>query len=344
MRRVGTLFPLIISYDNVRLAWRKVIRGKSDRKDILEFKKDLDINLLNITQLLSRGDFRFGRYKVFTIHDPKEREIRAADIPERIVHHAIMNILDPLFDSRQISDSYACRKNKGTAAAILRVFKYAKTRPYFLKLDIRKYFDSIDHEILFSQLGRFIKDVSVLNTLRMIIDSHNVLPGKGLPIGNLTSQYFANHYLGVLDHNMKDGMKIPVWIRYMDDIICLGNSKNELNHICNHVESFTESRLALSLKPKIIGKTVGGVPFLGFLIKPNEIFPMQKTKIRFKRNFGNLDYLYRHSYISEEDYAARTASLCAHLEIARARGFMHNVVYGRVLRQQPGQTRRQLEQ
>ncbi len=344
MTRAGNLFDLILTRENFRSAWLKSIRGKSDRPEVLKFRENLDSNLDELCSTLAQERFTFGDYRTFTIHDPKERMICAASFPERVVHHAIMNVLDPVFERCQIADSYACRRGKGTLAAVLRAFHCIKNKDWFLKLDVRKYFDSIDHGILKRMLLGKIKDRAVLDVLDLIIDSYSTLPGKGLPIGNLTSQYFANHYLAALDHEVTDRLRIGPWIRYMDDMLCLCDSKDRLSVLYEDLADFAGGRLSLELKPKILDRSDCGAPFLGFLIKPSGIFLARKSKVRFRKRYHALWHGFGQGLMSEIDFSARSSSLCAHTEIARSRSFRQNVIHGRVLWRQPRESRRQLEQ
>ncbi|GHV19544.1 hypothetical protein FACS189494_01420 [Spirochaetia bacterium] len=188
------------------------------------------------------------------------------------MHHAIMNILEPLFERQMIYHTYACRKNKGAHAAVLYAFKNGKSNNLFLKLDVRKYFDSIDHAVLKQKLNRIIKDVRVLNLLFGIIDSYHNDTGRGLPIGNLTSQFFANLYLSGMDHYINEQQKPAAYVRYMDDFILWAGVKNELKGMYKKIENYTENELNLKLKQPVIGKTEYGLPFLGFMIKKAGIY------------------------------------------------------------------------
>ena len=163
MKRKGYLIEQIADPENLRMAFWKAQIGKSAKKDVAAFREHLDVNLLKIRNQILEGSFRFGNYHYFSIYDPKERVICAAEFRERVLHHAIMNICALDFENRQIPYSYACRKGKGTFAALQKAAYYQKTYQWYLKLDVRKYFDSIDHEVLFSQLQRIYKDEQLLN-------------------------------------------------------------------------------------------------------------------------------------------------------------------------------------
>lgn len=161
----------------------------------------------------------WGHYHQFTIYDPKVRVISAAPFCERVMHHAIMNVLEPVFENHLMFHSYACRKGKGIQAAILYAFSCSKAHHWFLKLDIRKFFDSISHQILKNQLRRLFKDTRLLFLLDSLIDSYQTSPATGLPIGNLTSQFFANHYLFAMDHYILEKLRPRAYVRYMDDFV-----------------------------------------------------------------------------------------------------------------------------
>ena len=203
-RRVGNLMPRIASLDNLHEAFLRAARGKGGKMAVVDFRNHLDKNLLCIQRQLLDGTFHFGQYHFFTIYDPKRRVICAASFPERVVFHAMMRICHPIFDQYQVFDSYASRIGKGTYKALDRARRFANNYEWFAKIDARKYFDSISHEVLLAQLSRLFKDAQLLIFFRNLLDTYAVQPGCGLPIGNLTSQYFANHYLSVADHYIKE--------------------------------------------------------------------------------------------------------------------------------------------
>jgi RNA-directed DNA polymerase len=171
-----------------------------------------------------------------------------------------MNVLDPIFERVQIHHSYACRRGKGTQAAVLKAFHFSKSKPWFLKLDVRKYFDSIAHRILKPQLERLIKDPFALAALSAIIDSYETKPGRGLPIGNLTSQYFANHYLAGLDHFVREKLLIGPYLHYMDDMVLWSADKESLAAAFPRIEEYVRRELDLELKSPILNRAAGGLP------------------------------------------------------------------------------------
>lgn len=344
MKRFGDLLPQIIDYQNLRLAWLKALRGKRKCNAVLLFSRNIDANLTKIKTRLESDNPGWGNYRSFTITDPKERIISAAPFPERVMHHAIMNILEPVFERQMIHHSYACRKGKGTHAAVLYAFHQAKARAWFLKLDVRKYFDSIDHEVLKHQLCRLIKDSTLLKHLYLLIDSYQTTPGKGLPIGNLTSQFFANLYLSEFDHCILERLKPSGYVRYMDDFVLWAESKEALLNAYGKIDSFCQTRLKLNLKPAVLGKSSSGVPFLGFLIKKQGIYLLKKSKNRMKKSALRIAYGLEDGTFDETKAAERAISINAAASFARCRSFCSILWHGSHFGHEPRQTRRQLEQ
>ena len=200
MKRAGNLYRLIVEPDNLRLAFCKAVKGKHDRLEVIGFRENLEENLQKIRHQLLLHAPDIGHYRFFRIHDPKPRSICAASFPERVLHHAIMNICEPILDSYAICDSYACRKNKGCHKALARARHFARNNNWYLKLDIRKYFDSIDHDVVMRLLSRRFKDRELLLLFEKLLATYHVELDKGLPIGSLISQHLANFYLGLFDH------------------------------------------------------------------------------------------------------------------------------------------------
>jgi retron-type reverse transcriptase len=336
MRRSGNLIEAVAELDNLKLAYTKACRAKPLSRDSLEFRCNLDTRLIELGDALRSGTYVPGPYRFFTIYDPKERLISAVAFRDRVAQHALMNVLDPLFERVQIHHSYACRRNKGMQAAVLAAFHHAKSQKWFLKLDVRKYFDSIDHAVLASQLEHRIKDRYILSVLDSIIESYETSPGRGLPIGNLTSQYFANHYLSGLDHYILEGLHISRYVRYMDDMILLADSKGELGDASIRIADYAGYCLKLIVKPPILNRTVAGIPFCGFLVKPHGIFLMEKTRRRFKNSQRALTYSFLRGDLSPEQYADRALASSSHLGIARAQRFRYAVYRQGFFGHEPG--------
>ena len=321
MKRKNYLFEKIIDYNNIRLAFLKAIRGNRSSSSVINYCQNVDKNLVNLREKLTVLDCGWGGYKSFLISDPKLRTISTAPFEQRIMHHAIMNILEPIFERPMIYHSYACRKGKGTHTAVLYAFKKCKTNPYFLKLDIKKYFDSIDHEILKIQLRRLIKDIKVLTLLDGIIDSYETTKEKGVPIGNLTSQFFANMYLACLDHYILEKLHPSSYCRYMDDFVLWSSSHKQLKDNYLKINEYVNKNLKLTLKPPVFGKSVNGLPFLGFLIKEKGIYLLQKSKRRVKERMLEITALFNQNNITEEKAGQRVKSVFAAIALARTNRF-----------------------
>lgn len=319
MKRKGNLFYKIVDLDNLSLAAHKAFLGKSDLTEVVKFRGDFLGNLYLIRDELTSGDFKFGDYHKFIIYEPKKREICAAPLKQRIVHHAIMNICHDIFDKHLIFDSYASRPGKGSHKAIMRLKGRMVSYKYYAKLDIRKFFDSIDHYILKTLLYRLFKDERLLIVFDKIIDSYG--QGKGLPIGNLTSQYFANHYLSTLDHYMKEVIKVPFYIRYMDDVVILSNDRIELKRLVSEYVKYANEQLRLDVKPSLIGRNCSSIPFLGYKVFRDRIMMNGKGKRRFKKNIVNLGNLYNKSLITEKEYSDRITAVLAYAKFADSHKF-----------------------
>lgn len=300
MKRVNNLLNQITDYNNLRLAYLKALRGKRSSNSALVFDMNADYHLKKIKYNLENETYLFRKYKQFKIFDPKERIITAACFEDRIVHHAIINILEPIFEKQFIFHTYACRKNKGTHKAIIFLSKKTNSSVYFLKLDIKKYFDSINHKILKTKLNRIIKDLKCLNLLFKIIDSFSVIKNKGLPIGNLTSQFFANLYLSSLDHFILEKLQPSFYVRYMDDMIILSDSITDLKSFFAEIKIYCENELDLNLKKEVFGKIKDGIPFLGWRITKDEILLLSKTKKRMRKKIKQIKHEFEKGFISEE--------------------------------------------
>ncbi|MBI2026649.1 MAG: group II intron reverse transcriptase domain-containing protein [Deltaproteobacteria bacterium] len=317
MKRTNHLFEKIVDFKNLLLASQKALRRKRYKTSSTSFYFNFESELLNLQEELMEGYYCPQSYQVFHIREPKVRKIAAAHFRDRVVHHALCNVLEPLFEKRLIFDTYTCRVDKGTHRAIKRVQYFSRKYSYYLKWDIQKYFESIDHEILKDLLRRIIKDKRILRLLDKITD-HPVpgnASGKGLTIGNLTSQHCANLYLGELDHLIKDSMMIKGYVRYMDDGICLSNCKNNLFQILENIRIFLDEKLKLKLKEKVtrIAPVTEGIPFLGFRIFPNLIRLQRRNLVRWRRKMRTRQKQYGQGFISEETLIASVQSMIAHI-------------------------------
>lgn len=311
MKRVGNLIPLIATYDNLMLAHYKAKRGKALKPDVQAFSQNLPQNIRTLQAQILSGQVAVGNYHYFTVYDPKERVICAAAYPERVLHHALMNLCHPVFEQFQIHHSYATRLGKGTFRAVEQARRFQKQYSHYCKFDIRKYFDSIDHHTLLLMLQRRFKDPVLLRIFKTIIASYHVAPGRGIPIGNLTSQYFANHYLALLDHYVLEQLQAPAYVRYMDDFVIWHNHAPTLVQIAKKVEQFLQTQLLLTLKTNYINTALNGLPFLGFRLFPNKILLSKRSKKRFLQKSRNLAQLLAREQISEKQYQVQATALLA---------------------------------
>lgn len=309
---ISNIFPKIYDFDNLYQSYLEARKGKRYRKDVLEFSANLEENLIEIQNELIWKTYRVGPYHQFYIQEPKKRLIMALKFRDRVVQWAIYRQLNPMLDRQFISESYGCRVGKGMHRAVERLqgwMRLVSRKPgkwYYLKLDISKYFYRIDHQILMAILRRKIKDESLLWLLGTIINSEDtrfglplgesiescpkgeMLLSCGVPIGNLTSQMFANLYLNELDQYAKHELKIHFYVRYMDDIIILYPNKQALQEIKDKIERFLRKKLSLSLNKKTAVRPVSvGVEFVGFKIYithkklKNQTARKIKARIRF---------------------------------------------------------------
>ena len=326
MKRTGNLFYQMCEPDNLRLAFWKAKKGKSGSEDVLRFAKNLDQHLLAMQKSITAGTIEIGNYHYFRIFDPKERLICAASFPERILHHALMNVCHNAFESFQIADSYACRLNKGTFAALDRATYFQNRFKWFLKLDVRKYFDNINHNLLFSFIARRIKDYRVLRLFERIIDSYQSKPGCGVPIGNLTSQYFANHYLALADHFAKETLMVPGYVRYMDDMALWSNEPKKLIEYEKQFIGFLNETLQLQTKPSIINKSEHGITFLGFRVFPNKVLLSQRSKKRFSSKLLLKMEEVENGWIDQKTFSQSVMALYGFVGHANSLGFRKKTI------------------
>ena len=343
MRRAGDLYPRLCDPENLRLAFWKASRGKRHKPDVVRFRENLTEELDRLAEELAAERVPVGAYRYFEIRDPKPRTICAAPFRERVLHHAILNVCEPVFESYQIHDSYACRRGKGSYAALARAQEFARRHSHFAKLDVRKYFPSIDHEVLLGLLERRFKDRALLSLLGRIVESHCTAPGRGVPIGNLTSQYFANHYLAVLDHHVKEALRVRGYLRYMDDFVLWAEDRETLKGLCRSVRAFCRERLRLELKEPVLGRCADGMSALGYRMFPRRLTLTPRSRRRFAQKLAACERAYAEGRITEQQAALRAEPLLAFAGHATTRG-LRNSVLGRRPRLEPGEPGRELEQ
>jgi RNA-directed DNA polymerase len=307
-------YEQICDYDNLFSAYEKARKGKTQKDYVIEFEANLKNNLLQLRNELLLHAYKPRPLTTFILRDPKTRKISKSDFRDRVIHHAVCNSIEPVFDRTFIHDSYANRIGKGTLNAVKR-FNYFKkkvskndTRPcYVLKADVRKYFDSVDHTILLSILKNRINDTRVLWLIEVILKNHQTKEkGKGMPLGNLTSQFLANVYLNELDQFVKHELKARYYIRYVDDFVILNATKSVLVDYKEKIDKFLKEKLVLVLHPdksRII--TVrNGIGFLGFRIFCHHKLIRKKNLWKFERKCKRHQKLYNKGLIDRDKIVA----------------------------------------
>ena len=317
MKRHGHLFEKVTDYGNLLAAAHRARRGKRDRVEVARFVFHLEPNLLKLQEELRSGSYEMRPYWAFTIREPKHRRICAAHFRDRVVHHAVCAVLDPIFETCLIGDTYACRRDKGTHAAVQRLQEFSRRSPYVLMCDIRRYFETIDHDALKALCRRKLKDKAFLSLLDRIIE--HPIPGgkhgKGVPIGNLTSQYFANLHLGELDHFVKDRLRLPGYVRYMDDIAVFADDKPRLHRTLAAIQDFLHGTLRLELREErtLLAPVTQGVTFLGFRVFPGLVRLDGRRLARLRRRVRWRETAYRLGIVDEDMLAQSVRAMVGHV-------------------------------
>jgi retron-type reverse transcriptase len=295
-------------------AWDEFKRGKSKKIDVINFEYNLEQNIFDLFRDLSNKTYKHRPYDGFYVYDPKRRHIHKASVRDRVLHHAIFNIINPIYEPTFIATSFSCRIGKGTHKGVdaldgmIRKVSLNYTRPCFaLKCDVRKFFDSVDQNILISILKRKIRDQDFLWLLEEIIGSFSsnqsdLFNQKGLPIGNLTSQIFANIYMNEFDQFVKNELKARYYVRYTDDFVILSHNEDELKPTLARIETFLKNHLQLSLHPEkiTIRKYRQGIDFLGYVVFSNFKLLRARTRRRIVRKLKMKISECRNGNISDE--------------------------------------------
>ncbi|WNZ49187.1 RNA-directed DNA polymerase [Leptolyngbya boryana CZ1] len=331
MKRYGNLWADVVAFENLLQASRQAQQGKRYRPNVLEFNYNLDQELFRLQSELVQKTYTPGNYRTFRIRDPKSRLISAAPYRDRIVHHALCNVIVPIIERTFIADSYANRVGYGTHRALKRFTQFARSSRYILQCDLRKYFPNLDHEILKAILRQKIKCPDTLWLIDRIIDGSNpqgeeaeYFPGddllsplqrrKGLPIGNLTSQFFANVYLNGFDHFVKEQLRAKQYLRYVDDFALFSDDRAFLEDARDAIADYlTTLRLKLHPIKSQLFETRHGANFVGFRILPDRIRVCNSNLRRSRPRFRKLQQVYASGQISLADLVQRLQSWEAHL-------------------------------
>ncbi|MBP7552460.1 MAG: group II intron reverse transcriptase domain-containing protein [Spirochaetes bacterium] len=314
MKRINNLFENFISFDNILLAYKNAFKGTNKNRETLSFHFNCENEIIKLIEELKTGSYKPSPYRKFIITDPKERIISVAPFRDRVIHHSLVNIIEPIFEKRFYFHSYACRKDKGVHKAVKQAQTYLKTNKWYFKSDISKYFASVDHQILFDILKSKIKDKEILDLLyKIIINGDDT--GKSLPIGNLTSQFFANVYLDILDHFVKEELQVKAYVRYMDDFVLFDNDKEKLKLLKQKISGFIHNRLALSLKEKstFLNQRLNGLNFLGRRIFPVTIRIKRENLKRCLKKLESREKEYQNGVIDDKQYVQSVNSLMGYI-------------------------------
>lgn len=311
MKRIGGLFDRIADGRTiVRAAWR-ASRGKRHRKSVRRFLSGLDTETEVIVASLQAGSYRFSPYRSFEIRDPKTRTIHAPDFRDRVVHHAIIGVAGPVFETGATGHSYACRRGFGQHAALERLKTWTRRANWFLKFDVRRFYDSVSHDQLREALRRRFRERRLLALFDSLLASYCTGPGFGLPIGALTSQYLGNFFLDPFDHWVLQTLRVPHYLRYMDDMLFLGNHEI-LHRARNEAPAILEG---FGLVPKgggILNRCALGVPFLGFTLYPDRLRLDRRGRRRLRRRWKAVEKAFEQGRIGEATLSNRTGALFAH--------------------------------
>lgn len=284
MKRIGNLYTQIISIENLNIADAKAQKSKGKQYGVRLHNQKKEANINQLHELLKNKEYQTSTYDIFKVYEPKEREVyRLSYFPDRITHHAIMHVLEPIFVANYTADTYSCIKKRGIHAASFALRKALKNESettYCLKLDIKKFYPNVDHDILKSLLRRKFKDKDLLWLLDEIIDSAN-----GLPIGNYLSQYLANFYLSYFDHWLKEQLRVKYYFRYADDLVILHNDKTYLHQLLNTIKYYFKDCLKLEIKEnwQVFPVKDRGIDFVGYVHYHTHVLLRKRIKQNYAR-------------------------------------------------------------
>lgn len=313
MKRTGGLWPQVMHFDNLCAAARRAARGKRRVAGAARFLADLEPNVLRLQRELEGGTWRPGRAFTFEIHDPKRRTISAAPFEDRVVHHALLDVLEAVLERRMVCNSFACRRGKGTHAALRCAVGLLRRHAWFLKLDVEHCFETLAHDVVLGTIARTIKDRRVLGLCERLV--RTVPHARGLPIGNLSSQWFANLVLDRLDHFALEELHVPGYLRYMDDIVVFGGSKASLAQVHDRLDAFLLHVLDLRLKQRVtmLAPARAGLPFLGWSVHRGTLRLRPQNRKRTLRRLHQRIRQHRVGLFDEERLADSLRSINEHL-------------------------------
>jgi RNA-directed DNA polymerase len=345
MKTHKNLYPQICTFHNLYLAYRAAARGKRGKPEVAAFERQLEPNLFRLQEELLAQTYRPGPYRHFSIRDPKPRVISAAPFRDRVAHHALVRVIEPIFEARFIHDSYACRVGKGTHRALDRCQEFARRFPYVLQCDLVHFFPNVDHAILRQVLAQPIADRQALWLIDRIIESGCDIPNRyappyfpgddlfaaarprGLPIGNLTSQFWANCYLNPLDQFVKRELKCRGYVRYVDDLLLFAPDRRTLWCWKAEVTDFLATlRLCLHQRASTVYPVTNGIPFLGFRVYPHQRRLKRRNGVAFARRFRALRAAVAAGEIAQEELHQRVQGWLAHAAHGDTQGLRRALV------------------
>ena len=312
MKQIGGLFEQVATRPNLVQALWRASRGKRDRPEVSDFVAQAPERLHQIGRQLAAGHYRFAAYRSFEVRDTKRRCIHAPSFQDRVVHHAIMAVTGPVLERGALVHSYACRRGRGQHAALQQARSWLRRTDWYGKMDVRRFYDSIHHDTLRALLLRRFRECHLLSLFDALLDSYQTAPGRGLPIGALTSQYLGNFYLDRFDHQLKAKAICPRYLRYMDDALVLG-SRAQIDRV-REVASPALAELGLALKNGgEWNRAERGIPFLGFVLYPDRIRVNFQGRRRFRRKLRGLKRAWSDERLDDIQLQARATSLVAHV-------------------------------
>lgn len=329
MRRHGNLYEKLTTPENIHLAWQEARKGKSSKDAVRRFDKDPEVNLARIRESLIKKTFQPSAYKTKWIYEPKKRLIYILPFaPDRIVHHALMQIAEPIWTKLFISDSYACIRGRGLHSGSRRTMEFVRRNRYCLKMDISKFYPSVDHAIMFNIIKNKIKCPETLDLFHRII--YSAPDGKNVPIGNYTSQWMGNLYLSELDIFVKQTLRVKDYVRYCDDFLLFGDDKAVLNRAAQEVKGFLSDHLALTLSKCDLFPVSRGVDFLGYRHFPGHVLLRKSTSVRIRRRLSKLPGLLASGRITLDRFRGSVASINGWMKWANAHNFRLAVEFKRM--------------
>lgn len=315
MKVYKNIFDKIISAENLFSAWDSFKKDKRNKIDVLEFEWHLEERIFKLHRELKNKTYKHGSYIDFYITDPKRRHVHKALVRDRVLHHGIFNYLNPIFEETFISTSFSCRREFGSHKGVEVLSKMLRSasengtkQVYALKCDIKKFFGTVDHQILLNILKRRIKDIDTLWLLEEVIESFssehsNLFENKGVPIGNLTSQLFANIYMNEFDQFVKHQLSVKYYTRYTDDFVIISRDKSYLENLIPKISNFLEGKLALELHPNKVSirKLHHGIDFLGYVVFLNYKLVRKQTRSRIFVKLRNKVNKYKGGEVDKEN-------------------------------------------